>query len=124
MSHTHRNIIIGICAAAILLLAAGLVIAKEEAPAKVDLSHYKGAKAVVKFEHKNHIDAKVECRACHHIKKDKKDVKCSECHKKDAEDKTPGFKDAFHKACKGCHVKKLEKNKDLKVPTKCNECHK
>jgi hypothetical protein len=107
-----------------LLMAAmflGAVALAADAPASVDLSRYKGGKPVSAFDHKAHVDAKVECKTCHHKAKDGvANVKCDTCHQKQAVDKTPSFKDAFHKNCKGCH----EKAKNPKAPTKCNGCHK
>jgi len=94
------------------------------APDKVDLAKYKGAKSVVPFDHKHHVDAKVPCATCHHKQKDGKTVPCLECHKKDADGATPSFKDAFHKTCKGCHEKTVKEKADSKAPTKCGDCHK
>ncbi|HSA21718.1 MAG TPA: cytochrome c3 family protein [Myxococcota bacterium] len=99
----------------------GAVALAADAPASVDLSRYKSSKPVSAFDHKAHVDAKIECKECHHAAKDGNfNVKCDTCHQKKAEGKAPGIKDAFHKNCKGCH----EKAKNPKAPTKCNGCHK
>ena len=90
----------------------------------------------VKLSHTKHgTEYKVQCKECHHVYKDGKNLweegqkvqKCSECHNvyklgKDLKDATPEetklslFK-AYHDNCKGCH------KKQSKGPFKCNECH-
>ena len=94
-----------------------------------------------KFSHKKHAtEYKVQCKDCHHVYKDGKNVweegqevqKCSECHNvyklgkdlreaSDEEKKLSLYK-AYHDNCKGCH-KKEQKEKEKKGPVKCIECH-
>jgi len=91
------------------------------APKNVDLTHYKGSKAVVKFDHANHGAQQIACATCHHKPKDGKAyVRCSDCHQREAVDTIPAFKDAFHQRCKGCHVTK----NDPRAPVQCAKCHK
>jgi len=107
------------------LFLANYAIMAADAPEKVDLSPYKVSKKGVCYDHKVHLDNKIECKTCHHKAKDGKDqVKCSECHKKEAEGTTPNDKTAFHKLCQDCHKKTVEAKADSKAPTKCNDCHK
>jgi hypothetical protein len=89
-----------------------------------------------KLTHKKHAtEYKVQCKDCHHVFKDGKNVweegqevqKCSECHNvyklgKDLreaseEEKKLSLYKAYHDSCKGCH------KKEEKGPVKCTECH-
>ena len=78
----------------------------------------------VKFDHKKHVDLKLECVKCHHTWKpgDTSGKLCLECHKAKAEAKALSSKDAFHKDCKGCHDE-ANKAKKPAGPTACNKCH-
>jgi hypothetical protein len=90
-------------------------------PKSIDLSHYRIAKAVVKFEHANHVARQITCITCHHKPKDgKAQVKCSICHQNESAGNCPSYKDAFHTRCKTCHTA----TNDTLAPTKCNQCHK
>ena len=104
---------VGVVVGALFLVA---TVAFAAPPDKVDLSKYKGTKSGVQFDHKKHVDGKIDCAKCHH-KPDgaKKEASCGNCHKEGA---AVGVKDAFHKQCKDCH------SKGGKGPTKCGECHK
>jgi hypothetical protein len=97
-----------------------------------------------KLSHKKHAtEYKVQCKDCHHVYKDGKNVweegqevqKCSECHNvyklgkdlreaSDEEKKLSLYK-AYHDNCKGCHKKmqKEQKETENKAPVKCAECH-
>jgi hypothetical protein len=82
-----------------------------------------GAKmAPVTFSHAVHVEKmKLECVKCHH--KDAASPKaCTTCHGKEAKDKAPAAKDAFHTTCQTCHKEMAAKG--TAAPTKCNECHK
>lgn len=89
-----------------------------------------------KLSHKKHAtEYKVQCKDCHHVYKDGKNVweegqavqKCSECHNvyklgKDLqgagdEEKKLSLYKAYHNNCQGCH------KEQKKGPTKCTECH-
>ena len=89
-----------------------------------------------KLSHKKHAtEYKVQCKDCHHVYKEGKNVweegqegkKCSECHNvyklgKDLREATEEEKKlslfkAYHDNCKGCH------KKEKKGPVKCTECH-
>jgi hypothetical protein len=95
-------------------------------PLKIDLSYYRGSKAVVNFAHlPSHAGPDKSCAACHHKPKDNKaTVKCSECHKQETQNNVPDFKTAFHNRCKTCHTQILSQQPSTAAPTKCNECHK
>jgi Class III cytochrome C family len=99
----------------VTFLIAGLAIAQEKGPAKIEL---KGAKkAAVQFDHAKHSGMEgVACKKCHHKTEDGKTPgTCASCHDKpETKVKT---KKAFHKTCKDCHKAKK------KGPTKCKECH-
>jgi len=101
-------------------------------PEKASIAECKKAKDPVAFEHKKHVDRKVECAKCHHNQKDLKagaDVevkKCSECHLTPEKPETlkctemGAAKNPYHKLCIECHKADAAK----KAPTKCADCHK
>jgi len=80
-------------------------------------------KPVVPFNHYQHQKIQgVTCKACHHEMEEGKTPKsCFECHQcKKGE--APAAKIAFHKNCKGCHVKMKKEGKKT-GPTSCVKCH-
>jgi hypothetical protein len=102
----------------------------EKAPAAVVL---KGSPlGAVKFDHVKHVkSADGKCEACHHPSKPEKALatphqRCQDCHTSPAAApmKTRAQL-AFHDGpakkgvCVDCHLKAT-----VKVPLKCNECHK
>jgi len=116
--------------ASVVLMALCILVAsvgaQDKKPAGVMSLKLEGAKlAPVSFSHPTHVDkAKIDCAVCHHKDKDpKQPAGCASCHDvKQAKDKTPLAKDAFHKQCRTCHKEKAAQ--EAKAPTKCNECHK
>ena len=82
-----------------------------------------GAKmAPVTFSHAVHVEKqKLECVKCHHKDADNPKA-CTTCHGKEAKDKAPAARDAFHNKCQTCHKEMAAKG--TAAPTKCNECHK
>ena len=108
-------------AAAVLFsvgLGLGAAVAADAPAGPIQVTNY-GKKAAVTFDHAKHKEAK--CEQCHHNGMDK--PKCGECHKLDADGKTPKIQDAAHGkdkgACYGCH-----RADDAKHKFKCNDCHK
>jgi len=72
------------------------------------------------FAHKKHADALKDCKVCHHTTKEGEKVqKCTDCHTKDSK---LTAKDAFHKSCRGCHMK-LKKEGKAAGTTACTKCH-
>ena len=99
----------------VLLSFAALVYAA--APEVIKLEARQG---VVTFSHAKHAALEgLTCKTCHHeMKGETVEKKCSDCHKKKAQNNTPTMKNAAHKQCRGCH-KQIKKG-----PTsKCKECH-
>lgn len=92
------------------------------APDKLVIKEFKKKKPAVPFPHKQHVDAKISCKKCHHTTEaGATPKKCSECHKAEKGD-APDAKKAFHKSCTPCH-KKAEKKGEKTGPTKCGDCH-
>lgn len=90
----------------------------------------------VAFSHSRHVaEVGLTCVMCHHTE-DKDFVsgtpaRCEACHKADAE---IGFKDAMHRRCVLCHIKKvreaaggedgvIEEGYNEGPPTHCIGCH-
>lgn len=81
----------------------------------------------VTFQHKAHVDRKVECKTCHHKDDAGKEQACKTCHKEaDTAGGAPALKTAVHGKdnksgkCLACHNQDANK----KAPTKCTDCHK
>lgn len=81
----------------------------------------------VTFQHKAHVDRKVECKTCHHKDDAGKEQACRTCHKEtDTAGGAPAIKLAVHGKdqksglCITCH----SKPENEKAPKKCTECHK
>jgi hypothetical protein len=110
----------------------------------IELSAPQGVEAkrsAVEFPHSAHFS--INCQDCHHTwEYGDDDMSCmtSGCH--DAEkapkegDKIAYYKEAYHKACIGCHKSMQKKNKELEMakgsaegervktgPTGCVACH-
>lgn len=94
--------------------------AKKAPPVKVELPAKKGN---VVFPHKkHHKELKIKCKTCHHKMDEVKDkMACRQCHLK-KQFEAPRAMTAFHKSCRGCHIKMKKQGKN--PPTKCKECHK
>lgn len=90
----------------------------------------------VEFDHAKHTEQVAECGTCHHTQADLTAANadsvetCVSCHKDPEDSKTPGCdqmsptKNPYHIRCMGCHRDQVKKDKSLKAPTKCTECHK
>jgi len=121
------GLFVSVLAAAVFGASSLIATATEKVPGKsdaVDISRAKSEKPVAKFGHLKHIDMKIPCKTCHHASSgEKAEVKCSVCHKAQAEGKVLSTKDAFHKQCIDCHRDKLTTSPKSHAPTKCRECH-
>ncbi len=81
---------------------------------------------VFSHDHHNEMAEIEECNACHHVYENgilqtdesSEDTSCSECHDPVYFGKGLSLMKAFHKNCKGCHLK------HRKGPILCGECHK
>ncbi|HMK76355.1 MAG TPA: cytochrome c3 family protein [Thermodesulfobacteriota bacterium] len=111
---------IGILAGFLLsiLMVTGVFAAK-------DVITFNASFGKVTFNHKLHSETlKIDCMKCHHTwKKGETTGKlCVDCHKANAEGKTPSAKEVFHKDCKGCHEEAKKAGKPA-GPTGCTQCH-
>lgn len=109
------------------LFSIGLVVAAEpdKGPEKITIDTNKSGKRVPDFGHWAHMEMEAVggCTTCHHtIEEGETPKACGACHKdpkdKDPETGAPGFKDAFHDNCTGCHKK--QEDKKLR---RCTTCH-
>ena len=107
-----------------------------ENPDSITIKIIQDKKSPVVFPHKKHNSpegANLKCVECHHKDADKP-KSCGSCHDKDKDDgkkialkgnpPTSATKGMFHVECIGCHKKNKEKNANSKAPTMCNGCHK
>ena len=118
-----------------LFAAMGISNAAEN-PESITIKIIQDKKPPVVFPHKKHQSAdgaNLKCVECHH--KDADSPKpCESCHSKDKDDgkkiaimgnpPTSMSKGLFHVKCVGCHKANKEKNASSKAPTMCNGCHK
>lgn len=95
----------------------------------IDNSVYSNpSQSKVNFIHDSHNEnAELEdCSRCHHLYEDgiliesesSEDMPCADCHSPKMFNKGITLTAAFHKNCKGCHIK------EKKGPIMCGECHK
>ncbi len=86
----------------------------------------------VSFAHNRHVEAGLECKSCHHIyengknvldesilEEGNKDIRCSTCH---GSKSRLNLEKAFHKQCAGCHMK-YQTEKKKTGPQYCGGCH-
>ena len=91
-------------------------------PETIEINTVQKVMPPVTFQHYLHQDrTNGSCTGCHHkgTEGDPMQQPCSSCHGK-LED-SPGYKDAMHNKCQGCHKEKVAEG--LKAPTMCPACH-
>lgn len=82
------------------------------------------------FSHSRHEQQGVACRQCHHNYRGGRNVwqqgqpvqTCGTCHRDLPQGRRPDLKQAFHRQCKGCHLKLRERQRRA-GPVHCQECH-
>ncbi len=98
-------------------------------------------RAPVKFTHEKHVqDYTIECKDCHHVYQDGKNVwdpsmpadKCQTCHDEPTvkgetqlppEEKKRNLKLAFHNNCRSCHKDVKKDDPETTAPVSCSQCH-
>lgn len=87
-------------------------------------------KGAVLFRHQPHEGAGIACTACHHDYVRGRNIwrqgqpvpNCEECHKVQPQPGLLDLKNAFHRQCKGCHLKTRQQGRRA-GPIRCEECH-
>ncbi len=87
-------------------------------------------KPPVKFSHPVHKTRGVACTQCHHDYRGRRNVwhqglpvqKCQACHRVRPAARRPDLKNAFHRQCKGCHLRRQQQGQQA-GPIKCQYCH-
>lgn len=87
-------------------------------------------KPPVRFSHKVHEARQVACTQCHHEYQGRRNVwrqgqpveKCQACHGLRPEARRPDAKNAFHRQCKGCHLRLKQQGRQA-GPVECRGCH-
>ena len=87
-------------------------------------------KPPVWFSHKLHEDRRIDCRQCHHEWQGKRNLwkqgqpvkQCRTCHDLKAQGRRPDLKNAYHRQCKGCHLKLRQQGRKA-GPMECRDCH-
>ncbi len=87
-------------------------------------------KPPVWFSHRLHEARRVACRQCHHEFEGGRNLwqqgqpvkKCITCHGLFPQARRPDVKNAFHRQCKGCHLK-LRQQERRAGPIECRQCH-
>ena len=117
----------------VILLTGSLLMAQED---KIILDSSKvlekKGRPVVTFPHSQHIEAVSDCKVCHHIYQNGKNVldesqlvpgnpeiRCLKCH---GERLHLPLQQAFHDQCIGCHVRHKHEKKRT-GPRYCGACH-
>jgi len=87
-------------------------------------------KPPVKFSHRVHEARQVACAQCHHDYQGKRNVwregqpveKCVACHGPRPEVRRLDAKNAYHRQCKGCHLRLRQQGRPA-GPIECRGCH-
>ena len=87
-------------------------------------------KPPVKFSHRLHADRRVACTQCHHEYQGRRNVwheglpvdKCQACHGPRPEARRLDLKNAYHRQCKGCHLRLRQQGRPS-GPIDCQGCH-
>jgi hypothetical protein len=87
-------------------------------------------KPPVKFSHRVHEARRVACDQCHHDYQGRRNVwhegqpvsKCQACHGPRPEVRRLDVKNAFHRQCKGCHLRLRQQGRQA-GPIECQGCH-
>ena len=87
-------------------------------------------KPPVKFSHRVHEARGVACVHCHHEYRGRRNVwhegqpvsKCQTCHGLTPEGRRLDVKNAYHRQCKGCHLR-LQQQRRQAGPIECQGCH-
>ena len=87
-------------------------------------------KPPVQFSHRVHEARRVACTQCHHDYQGRRNVwregqpvaKCQTCHGLRPEARRLDLKNAYHRQCKGCHLR-LRQQGQRAGPIECQACH-
>ena len=87
-------------------------------------------KPPVKFSHRVHEARRVACAQCHHDYQGRRNVwhegqpvaKCQACHGLRPEARRLDVKNAYHRQCKGCHLRLRQQGRQA-GPIECQACH-
>jgi hypothetical protein len=87
-------------------------------------------KPPVKFSHRVHEARRVACTQCHHDYQGRRNVwqegqpvaKCQTCHGLRPEARRLDLKNAYHRQCKGCHLRLRQQGRQA-GPIECQTCH-
>jgi len=87
-------------------------------------------KPPVKFSHRVHEARRVACAQCHHDYQGRRNVwhegqpvsKCQACHGLRPEARRLDVKNAYHRRCKGCHLRLQQQGRQA-GPIECQGCH-
>jgi len=87
-------------------------------------------KPPVRFSHRVHEARRVACTQCHHEYQGRRNVwhegrpapKCQTCHGMRPEARRLDLKNAYHRRCKGCHLRLRQPGLPA-GPIECQGCH-
>jgi hypothetical protein len=87
-------------------------------------------KPPVKFSHRVHEAQRVGCTQCHHDYRGRRNLwhegqpvaKCQSCHGLRPEARRLDVKNAYHRQCKGCHLRFRQQGRQA-GPIECQACH-
>jgi hypothetical protein len=87
-------------------------------------------KPPVQFSHRVHEARGVACTQCHHDYQGRRNVwqqgqpvsRCQACHGLRPAARRPDVKNAYHRQCKGCHLRLQQQGRQA-GPITCQGCH-
>jgi hypothetical protein len=120
----------GLILGMLALLGAHAGLIEPPAVSLLKISGSAGRKPPVQFSHKLHEARRVGCTQCHHDYQGRRNVwrqgqpvqKCQACHGLTPVAGRLDAKNAFHRQCKGCHLR-LKQQGRTGGPTECRGCH-
>lgn len=126
-----RGCLLLLCLCGLLLGAKGVGPTTPQPLTRLDSSSFPHReKGPVLFRHQPHDQARIACTACHHDYVQRRNVwregmpvaKCETCHSARPQPGQLDLKNAFHRQCKGCHLKTRQVGRQA-GPIRCEECH-
>ena len=126
----HRlpvRLVLTVAALALVALAPGLVHSQADMEVLSNEAFENDQRPPAVFNHDEHnalAELEDQCWYCHHMDGDNPNededsigIPCVDCHMVDAEDGSTPLMLAYHKQCKGCHMR------EKAGPITCGECH-
>ncbi len=133
MSRSRGGVLTAVVLAGTLAVLGAQTLGPTEPPAGMWLEiilNRAREKPLVWFSHRRHEGKRLACEQCHHDYLGGRNLwhqgqpvrRCQACHGLRPQAQRLDVKNAFHRQCKGCHLK-LRQQRRPAGPIQCQECH-